>query len=118
MVMLYILYFILFINFILQRTVSLKAHEDNNKNKNVKKTSKSNPKKISSRAMNSTGDVDIFNRSIKCNIIYKEYLRDGDTSSFNDVVISEPYVKQHNANKAGKHWTRAKTLKNQIAQRC
>ena len=48
----------------------------------------------SSGAMESSGAVDIFNRSIiKHNIIYKEYLGDGDTSSFNDVVRSEPYVK-------------------------
>ena len=44
--------------------------------------------------MESSGAVDIFNRSIiKHNIICKEYLGDGDTSSFNDVVRSEPYVK-------------------------
>ena len=45
----------------------------------------------SSGAMESSSAVDIFNRSIiKHNIIYKEYLGDGDTLSFNDVVRSEP----------------------------
>ena len=49
----------------------------------------------SSGAMESSGAVDIFNRSIaKHNLIYKEYLGDGDTSSFNDVIKSNPYKKQ------------------------
>ena len=66
----------------------MKAHENSNKNKNVKKTSKSNKKNFSSYAMEPSGAVDIFNRSIiKRNLIYKEYLGDGDTSSFNDAVI-------------------------------
>ena len=44
--------------------------------------------------MELTGAVDIFNRSnIKCNPVYKKYLGDGDTSSFNDVFISETCVK-------------------------
>jgi hypothetical protein len=44
--------------------------------------------------MESAGAVNIFNRSIeKHSVIYQEYLGDGDTSSFNDVVKSEPYKK-------------------------
>lgn len=47
---------------------------------------------ISSGAMESSGAVSIFERSIKKNcLIYKEYLGDGDSSSFADVVKSEPY---------------------------
>lgn len=46
----------------------------------------------SSGAMESTGAVDIFSRSVsQNNLIYKEYLGDGDTSSFADVVKSKPY---------------------------
>lgn len=38
----------------------------------------------SSGAIESAGAIDIFNRSIATrNLIYKEYLGDGDTSSFN-----------------------------------
>jgi len=45
-----------------------------------------------SGAMESSGAVSIFERSIKKNcLIYKEYLGDGDSSSFADVVKSEPY---------------------------
>ena len=44
----------------------------------------------SSGAMESVGAVAVFNRSISKNkLIYKEYLGDGDTSSFNDVVKSQ-----------------------------
>ena len=47
-------------------------------------------------AMESAGAVDMFSRSvIKNNLIYKEYLGDGDTSSFNDVVESKPYADQN-----------------------
>jgi hypothetical protein len=46
----------------------------------------------SSGAMESAGAISIFNRSVeKNNLIYAEYLGDGDTSSFKDVVDSEPY---------------------------
>lgn len=46
----------------------------------------------SSGAMESAGAVAIFSRSLeKHGIIYKEYLGDGDTSSFNDVLKSAPY---------------------------
>ena len=46
----------------------------------------------SSGAMESAGAVKIFNRSIeKNNLIYNEYLGDGDTSSFKDVIESNPY---------------------------
>jgi len=46
----------------------------------------------SSGAMESSGAVEIFRRSIDQNgLIYNEYLGDGDTSSFNDVVSSDPY---------------------------
>ena len=42
--------------------------------------------------MESTGAVEIFMRSVENRkLIYDEYLGDGDTSSFNDVVSSEPY---------------------------
>jgi len=41
----------------------------------------------SSGAMESSGAVSIFTRSIeKYGLIYKEYLGDGDSSSFNDVL--------------------------------
>ena len=50
----------------------------------------------SSGAMESAGAVDIFSRSLlNYGLIYKEYLGDGDTSSFNDVLKSNPY-KDHN----------------------
>ena len=50
----------------------------------------------SSGAMESAGTVDIFNRSLaNYGLMYKEYLGDGDTSSFNDVIKSNPY-KDHN----------------------
>ena len=46
--------------------------------------------------MESAGAVDIFNRSLEnYGLMYKEYLGDGDTSSFNDVIKSNPY-KDHN----------------------
>jgi len=46
----------------------------------------------SSGAMESVGAVEIFKSSIqKYNLIYDEYLGDGDTSSFKDVVATEPY---------------------------
>ena len=46
----------------------------------------------SSGSMESAGTVAIFNRSIKKHdLIYKEYLGDGDTSSFNDVKNADPY---------------------------
>ena len=46
----------------------------------------------SSGAMESSGGVKIFKRSVKKNgLIYSDYLGDGDTSSFSDVVNSEPY---------------------------
>jgi hypothetical protein len=49
----------------------------------------------SSGSMESSGAVDIFHRSISNrNLIYKEYLGDGDTSSFLDVVNSKPYTEQ------------------------
>ena len=44
--------------------------------------------------MESSGAVDIFKQSIiKRNLIYKEYVKGDDTSSFNNAVISAPYVK-------------------------
>ena len=47
---------------------------------------------MSSGAMESVGATDIFSRSVeKHSLIYGEYLGDGDTSSFRDVVDSEPY---------------------------
>jgi len=46
----------------------------------------------SSGAMESVGAVEIFKSSIqKYNLIYDEYLGDGDTSSFKDVVAAETY---------------------------
>ena len=49
----------------------------------------------SSSAMDAAGAVDIFSRSIKKNgPIYNEYLEDGDSSSYSEVVSSEPY-KEH-----------------------
>ena len=42
--------------------------------------------------MVSVGAVDIFSRSIEKNeLIYIEYLGDGDSSSFKGVVKSKPY---------------------------
>ena len=72
----------------------MEANEDSNKNTNVKKTSKNNIKNLSSGTMESSGAVDIFKQSIiKRNLIYKEYVRDDDTSSFNNAAISAPYLK-------------------------
>ena len=49
----------------------------------------------SSGAMESAGAVNIFKRSIaNYNVMYNEYLGDGDTCSYNDVVNSEPYKDQ------------------------
>ena len=46
----------------------------------------------SSGAMEAAGAIEMFKRSIeKNNIIYHEYLGDGDTSSFKEVVESNPY---------------------------
>ena len=48
----------------------------------------------SSGAMEATGAVEIFRRSVeKYGLIYNEYLGDGDTSSFHEVVKSNPYEK-------------------------
>jgi len=45
--------------------------------------------------MESVGALASFNRSVtKNNIIYEEYLGDGDTSSYNDVKNADPY-KEH-----------------------
>ena len=45
--------------------------------------------------MESSGAVTMFKRSINKNqLVYKEYLGDGDTSSFNDVINAEPYKDQ------------------------
>ena len=42
--------------------------------------------------MEAAGAIDIFNRSIeKNNLIYHEYLGDGDTSLFKKVVDTNPY---------------------------
>ena len=42
--------------------------------------------------MESAGAINIFNRSVEKNsIIYHEYLGDGDSSSFKEVIESEPY---------------------------
>ena len=42
--------------------------------------------------MESVGAVAMFKRSLQKNkLIYKEYLGDGDTSSFNDVIVADPY---------------------------
>jgi len=46
--------------------------------------------KKSSGAMESVGPVEIFKNSIQKYLIY-EYLGDGDTSSFKDVVAAETY---------------------------
>ena len=44
--------------------------------------------------MEAAGAIKMFRRSIeKNNVIYHEYLRDGDTSSFKAVVDSKPYEK-------------------------
>ena len=46
----------------------------------------------SSGAMEAAGAVAIFNRSVmKYNLIYNEYLGDGDTTSFKEVLDSHPY---------------------------
>ena len=42
--------------------------------------------------MEGVGAVETFSRSVEKNeIIYSEYLGDGDSSSFRDVVESKPY---------------------------
>ena len=47
----------------------------------------------SSGAMEGAGSVTIFNRSIdRYNVIYHEYLGDGDTSSYTEVLVSMPYA--------------------------
>ena len=47
----------------------------------------------SSGAMEAAWAVEIFRRSIsKHGIIYKDYLGDGDTSSFKEVVVANPYT--------------------------
>jgi len=46
----------------------------------------------SSGAMEGVGAIEIFRRSIaNYGLIYHEYLGDGDTSSFKEVVESKPY---------------------------
>ena len=46
----------------------------------------------SAGSMESTGAVNLFNRSVKkYNLRYKEYLGDGDSSAFKQVVDSKPY---------------------------
>ena len=51
----------------------------------------------SSSAMDAAGAVEIFSRSIKKNgLIYNEYLGDGDSSSYSEVVPSEPYKEHDN----------------------
>ena len=46
----------------------------------------------SSGAMESNGAVEMFHRSVEKNrLVYHEYLGDGDSSSFKDVVESKPY---------------------------
>ena len=47
----------------------------------------------SSGAMEGAGAVEIFHRSVeKNNLIYYQYLGDGDTSSYKEVVDSNPYI--------------------------
>ena len=46
----------------------------------------------SSGAMEAAGAIEIFMRSVaKNNLIYSEYLGDGDTSSFKEVIDANPY---------------------------
>ena len=48
----------------------------------------------SSGAMESTGAIELFRRCVSTNnLIYSEYLGDGDTSSFTDTFASKPYEK-------------------------
>ena len=48
----------------------------------------------SSGAMESTGAIELFRRSVSTNnLIYSEYLGDGDTSSFTDTFASKPCEK-------------------------
>ena len=52
----------------------------------------------SSGAMEAAGAIELFRRSVeKNNLIYNEYLGDGDTSSFKAVVDSKPY-EEYNIN--------------------
>ena len=52
------------------------------------------PRQIVQSNEKAAGAIDIFNRSIdKDNLIYHEYLGDGDTSSFEEVVHASPYEK-------------------------
>ena len=45
----------------------------------------------SSGSMESAGAINIFNRSVEKNSIIYEYLGDGDSFSFKEVIESEPY---------------------------
>ena len=48
----------------------------------------------SSGAMEPAGAIELFRRSVSTNnLIYSEYLGDGDTSSFTDLVANKPYEK-------------------------
>ena len=53
---------------------------------------------MSSGSMEAVGAVEMYRRSIsKHNLIYNQYLGDGDTSSFKEVVASNPY-KEYDVN--------------------
>ena len=50
----------------------------------------------SSGAMEAAGAIQMFKRSVENNnLIYSEYLGDGDTSSFKEVVTHDPYKQYH-----------------------
>ena len=59
--------------------------------------------------MESAGATEIFQRSVqKYGLIYSEYLGDGDTSSFNDVVKAKPYDEYSMDRKRLVYWPRSK----------
>ena len=69
--------------------------------------------------MDAAGAVEIFSRSIKKNgLIYNEYLGDGDSSSYSEVVSSEPYKEHGNivAQKFRVYWACSKTPQYMIAK--
>ena len=63
----------------------------------------------SSSAMESAGATEIFQQSVqKYGLIYSEYLGDGNTSSFNDVVKAKPYEEYSMDPKKLECWPRSK----------
>ena len=52
--------------------------------------------------MEAVGALAMYQRSIeKHRLIYSEYLGDGDTSSFKEIVDADPYTKYYTQEKVG-----------------